>query len=75
MVVLIPEFRRVLKKAWSVRLAMLSAAFSGAEALSYVIPYLGGVFPDRTLAMLGALAAVGAVGARIVAQPKMMGGK
>jgi lysophospholipid acyltransferase (LPLAT)-like uncharacterized protein len=68
---LIHNAKAVLLRAWSVRLALLSALFSGAEALSLVLPYLDGIFPARTLAGLGALAAIGAVGARLVAQPKM----
>lgn len=75
MIELIADARTVLLKAWSVRLALLSAAFSGLEALSLVLPYLDGIFPSRTLAGLGALAAIGAVGARVVAQPKMHEGQ
>jgi hypothetical protein len=72
---LIEDFALVLKKAWSVRLAILSAFFSGLEALQYVLPALQGVFPPHTLSSLGALAAIGAVGARIIDQPKMREGK
>jgi hypothetical protein len=72
---LIDDFKTVLRKAWSVRLAILSALFSGAEALTLVLPYLDGIFPPRALAGLGALAAIGAVGARIIDQPKMRVGK
>lgn len=68
---LIQDAKTVLRKAWSIRLALLSAFFSGAEALSLVLPYLDGIFPPHALAGLGALAAIGAVGARIVDQPKM----
>jgi hypothetical protein len=70
---LIPNFHAVLRKAWSVRFALLAALFSGLEALALVLPHLGGVFPPRTLAVLATLAAIGAVGARIVDQPKMRG--
>lgn len=70
---LIEDAKTVLTKAWSVRLSILAALFSGLEALSLVLPYLDGIFPARALAGLGALAAIGAVGARIVAQPKMRG--
>lgn len=68
---LIEDAKTVLTKAWSVRFAILAALFSGMEALSLVLPYLDGIFPPHTLAGLGALAAIGAVGARIVDQPKM----
>lgn len=69
---LISNAKDVLLKAWSVRLALLSALFSGAEALALVLPYLDGIFPPHALAGLGALAAIGAVGSRIVAQPKSL---
>ena len=69
---LIEDAKEVLLKAWSVRMALLSALFSGAEALALVLPYLDGIFPTGVLAGLGALAAIGAVGSRIVAQPKTL---
>ena len=68
---LIEDAKTVLMKAWSVRLALLAAFFSGAEALALVLPYLDGIFPPHVLAGLGALSAIGAVGARVVSQPKM----
>lgn len=68
---LIQDAKTVLTKAWSVRFAILAALFSGLEALSLVLPYLDGIFPPHALAGLGALAAIGAVGARVVAQPDM----
>lgn len=69
----IADAKTVLLKAWSVRLAILSAMFSGFEALSLVLPHLDGIFPPEALAGLAALSAIGAVGARVVAQPKMHG--
>lgn len=70
---LIEDAKTVLLRAWSVRLALLSAFFSGAEALSLVLPYLGGIFPQHVLAGLGALAALGTIGVRVLAQPAMHG--
>ena len=70
---LITDAKTVLLKAWSVRMALLAGLFSGLEALTAVLPYLDGIFPPHALAGLGALAAIGAVGARIVNQPKMRG--
>lgn len=72
---LIDDAKAVLTKAWSVRLALLSAFFSGAEALSLVLPYLDGIFPKHVLAGLGALAALGALGARLVRQEALSGSK
>lgn len=71
---LIEDAKNVLLKAWSVRFAILAGLFSGLEALTAVLPYLDGIFPPHALAGLGALAAIGAVGARIVDQPKMREG-
>jgi hypothetical protein len=51
---LIADAKEVLLKAWSVRMALLSALFSGAEALALVLPYLDGIFPTGVLAGLGA---------------------
>ena len=69
---LIADAKQVLLKAWSVRMALLSAAFSGLEALALVLPHLNGIFPQGTLAGIGALAALGAIGSRIVDQPKSL---
>lgn len=63
---LIDNARQVLLKAWSVRLALLSAFFAVTEA---VLPALGGVLPPKTAAILAALSACGTVIARVVAQP------
>ena len=65
---LIPDWSLVLKKAWSVRLAVLAAAFSAAEV---ALPFFTPFFPDRTMAVLAVLASTGAVIARIWAQPSM----
>ncbi len=65
---LIPDWRLILRKAWSVRLAVLAAAFSAAEV---ALPFFTPFFPDRTMAVLAVLASTGAVIARIWAQPAM----
>lgn len=65
---LIPDWRLILRKAWSVRLAVLAAAFSAAEV---ALPFFTPFFPDRTMAVLAVLASTGAVIARIWAQPSM----
>lgn len=62
---LIPDWRRVLRRAWSVRLAMLSAAASGASACWFV-------FADKVPAvwflLVGSLLSVLAVVGRVLDQ-------
>lgn len=60
--ILIDNAKQVLLKAWSVRLAILSAMFAVSEA----------VLPPKTFAILAALSACGTVIARVVAQPESM---
>lgn len=69
---LIADAKQVLLKAWSVRMAFVSAVFSGMEALALVLPYLNGIFPQGVLAGLGALAALGAIGVRVLDQSKTL---
>ena len=59
---------RVLKRAWSIRLAMLSAVFS---ALEFALPFLTDVVPSKTMAILAAFTAIGSAAARLIAQPKI----
>jgi VIT1/CCC1 family predicted Fe2+/Mn2+ transporter len=85
MLSLVSDFKTILRKAWSIRLALVSALFSGFAALVYVLPLFEGHLSPSALAWLGVLAivgtivaplaALGAAGARIVAQPKMRGDK
>jgi membrane protein YdbS with pleckstrin-like domain len=65
---LIPDWRRVLRMAWSIRLALLAGLLSAAEA---VLPWFAGDMPISWFAGLSALAAIGAVIARLLAQPEM----
>ncbi|WP_062206812.1 hypothetical protein [Aureimonas sp. AU12] len=64
---LVPHWRRVLKRAWSIRLMVLAFVFS---ALEIFLPALDGVLPipDRAFAGLSALTAGAAFVARLVAQ-------
>lgn len=63
---LIDNAREVLLKAWSVRLAILSAMFAISEA---VLPVFATTLPPKTFAILAALSACGTVIARVVSQP------
>lgn len=66
---LITDAKEVLLKAWSVRLALLGAAFSAAEvALPFFVPFV----PPYTMAILAVFASAGAAVARVVAQPKTL---
>ena len=62
---LIPNWREVLKWAWSIRLAALAAVLSGVEI---ALPIFAESFPSGIFAGLSFLATVGAFIARFVAQ-------
>ncbi|WFE91608.1 hypothetical protein K1718_09680 [Roseibium porphyridii] len=68
---LIIGWRRVLARAWSVRLMLLAALLSGAEV---ALPFLGDIIEPGRLALLSALATAGAFVARILVQKDMKDG-
>lgn len=63
----VPEWRRVLRRAWSIRLMIAAGILSGAEV---AMPLLHGVvaLPPGMFAALSGLATAGAFVARLVAQ-------
>lgn len=69
---LLQDWRRVLRRAWSIRLSLLAAAFTAAEV---VVPLFGDVLldvmPRGAFVLLAFAASIGATVARIVAQPEM----
>jgi hypothetical protein len=65
---LLPGWRRVLRRAWSIRCAMLAAIFTAAEV---VVPLFGDVLPRGLFVLLAFTASIGAALARLVAQPAM----
>jgi len=69
---LLDDWRRVLRRAWSIRLSLLAAAFTAAEV---VVPLFGDVLldvmPRGAFVLLAFAASIGATVARIVAQPEM----
>jgi hypothetical protein len=71
---LIPDWRRVLQKAWSIRLLILAGVLSGAEmALPLFhgfLPIHPGVFTSLTFVTVAA-----AFVARLIAQDSVSGGK
>lgn len=65
---LIPDWRKKLRKAWSVRMALLSGFFSAATG---VAPYFQGMIDPLLFALLASFFAFGAVIARLLAQPDL----
>lgn len=73
---LIDDWRRIVRRAWSVRLALLSAALSAAE---FALPML----PDALVDLVGRgrfaagafVISIAAGVARLVAQPRMRDGR
>lgn len=65
---LVPHWRVVLNRAWSVRLALISAALSGAEV---ALPYIAPAERSGSFALLAGFVSIAAAVARLVAQPKL----
>ncbi len=65
---LLDDWRRVLRRAWSIRFSLLAAAFTAAEV---VVPMFGDILPRGVFVLLAFSASIGATVARIVAQPEM----
>jgi hypothetical protein len=74
-VTLVAEWRRLLRRAWSIRLALASAALSAAEfALQYLPQAAVDLIGPGRFAALAFVVSVAAAVARIVAQPRMHDG-
>lgn len=65
---LVPDWKRLVRKAWSIRLVALAGLLSGCEV---VLPLFVDTLPRHIFAGLSMLAAIGAGVARVVVQPKM----
>ncbi len=65
---LLPDWARILQKAWSIRLTLLAGLFSAAEV---ILPLFIDVLPRHLFIVLAFVAIVGAAVARLVAQPEM----
>jgi len=65
---LIPDWKVILKKAWSIRLIALAAVLSGAEV---VLPMFGDMFSRGIFAGLSFATVIGAMIARVCAQKDM----
>ncbi|OKL45001.1 hypothetical protein [Pseudovibrio exalbescens] len=66
--VLVADWRRVLARAWSLRLLIIAAVLQGLEA---AIPYLGGFVPEGVMLALSFIATAGAFAARLMAQKEL----
>jgi hypothetical protein len=64
---LVPGWRRVLIRAWSIRLALLAAVLSGVEV---ALPHLDFLFPRGTFAAISGVVTILAVVARLIPQPR-----
>lgn len=65
---LIDNWRTVAVKAWSMRLVVLSAIFSGAEV---ALPLFSDAVHRGTFAALAIVVSAGAAISRLIAQPKL----
>lgn len=69
---IVDDAKTILLKAWSVRLALLGAAFSAAEV---ALPYFDAFIPEHTMAILAVIASAGAAIARVIQQKAISGAK
>ena len=69
---LLPDWRRVLRKAWSVRLILLAGLLSGIEA---VLPFFIDNVPTRAFRLATFVITVAALVARLVAQEGLTDGR
>ena len=65
---LLTNWRRVIRRAWSIRLVVLAGLLSGCEV---VLPLFVDAIPRNVFAVLAILAAIGGVFARVIAQPQI----
>lgn len=64
----VDDWRRVLKKAWSIRLMLLAGLLSGVEV---VLPFFSHSLPNGLFAALSGITVAAAFVARLVAQKDM----
>ena len=66
---LLDNWRDLLRKAWSVRLAILSA---GLSAMEFALPFVAPEQPSGLFAGAAVLVSLAAAAARVVAQPRSL---
>lgn len=69
---LIADWKRVVRKAWSIRLLLLAGVLSAFEV---ALPFFGDGMPRGTFAALSGLSVGGAFVARLLAQKDMANGE
>ena len=67
-IVLLEDWRRIARRAWSIRLSIVAAVFTAAEVM---VPLFGDVLPRGAFVLLAFIASIGAAVARLVAQPEV----
>jgi hypothetical protein len=65
---LLPDWKKIARRAWSFRLTIIAALLSGAEV---VLPLFIDVLPRNLFASLSFVAVVGAALARVISQTRM----
>ena len=67
-IVLLEDWRKIARRAWSIRLSIVAAVFTAAEV---VVPLFGDALPRGVFVLLAFVASIGAAVARLVAQPEV----
>ena len=65
---LLPDWKRIAKKAWSLRLMAVASFFAGCEA---ILPFVDDVLAPRPLAIVAFVVVVGAMITRLMVQKGM----
>ena len=64
---LVPNWRDVISHAWSLRLIAIAAIL---EAIEVALPFFSDAIPSGVFSIVGLVVSVGAMVARIIAQPQ-----
>jgi hypothetical protein len=67
-IVFLEDWRKIARRAWSIRLSIVAAVFTAAEV---VMPLFGDALPRGVFVLLAFIASIGATVARLVAQPEV----
>ena len=62
---LLPEWKRILRRAWSIRFGALAAVLSGVEV---IVPLFADAMPRGVFAAASGLSVMAAMVARVIAQ-------
>lgn len=66
---LIPDWKQVIRKAWSIKFMVLAALLSGVEVVIQIIePAMSADMPKGLFASLAGMVTAGALVARVLAQ-------